>query len=167
MTAKARRRKNTLLPFTNGHFSQTFDRQWAGFLRGIGCHRVPGFIPPIARFIHNNIKGSLPSVCTALSVRLQSYMSCLVPSSHLSYAVYTVVQVTFIHSCIQAFTHQYFHILAHASVHNTHIHTRINSHMVASVAQSLVWSYLINSVINRSKWQVLHNGQLEVYLSFF
>jgi len=61
---------------------------------------------------------------------------------------------TFIYSHIQACT-------THTYTHN------INSHMIASVSQSPVRSYLINLVINRSKWQVLYNGQLEVYFSVF
>jgi len=53
-----------------------------------------------------------------------SYLFCLVPSSHLSYTVYMIVQVTFIHSCIHASTHQYFHVFTHSSVHNAHAYTQ-------------------------------------------
>jgi len=40
MTAKAYLMKNTLRPFTNGDFSQTFDRQWVVSPRGISCYLV-------------------------------------------------------------------------------------------------------------------------------
>ena len=109
--------------------------------RGIVYHRVPGFI----------LQGSLPSVCTALSVRLQSYLSCLVPSSHLSYPVQTVVQVTYyIHTFIYTIIHSYINTFTYSHIHAYTHH--INSHMIASVTQSLVRSYLLNSVINSFKW---------------
>jgi len=172
MIAKACRGKNTLLPFTNGDFSRTFNRQWSGFPSGLDCHRVLGFIPPMARLVHSNINSK--EICRVFVLRCQSAsnLTCLVlfhrVTCHMQFVWSFKSHIhTFIRSCIHASIHQYFHILAHSSVHNAHIHTRINSHMIASVAQSLVWSYLINSVINRSKWQVLHNGQLEIYLSFF
>jgi len=77
-----------------------------------------------------------------------------------------VVQVTFIHSSIHTFMHPHIDTFIHSHIqaYTTHTYTHnINSHMITSVAQSLVWSYLINSAINSSKWLVLHNGQLEVY----
>jgi len=44
-------------------------------------------------------------------------------------------------------------IYSHIQAYTTHSYTQnINSHMIASVAQSLVWSYLINLAINSSKW---------------
>jgi len=59
------------------------------------------------------------------------------------------------HSYIHAFMHPHINASTypHIQEYTTHTYTRnINSHMIASVAQSLVWSYLVNSAINSSKW---------------
>ena len=91
--------------------------------------------PSAARLVHNNIisKEDLPSVCTAMSLRLPSYMCCLVSSSSpvicnytavQSSIVYTVVQsstvylvkrVTFIHTFIQLYIHTW--ILSHINAY--------------------------------------------------
>ena len=72
-------------------------------------------------------------------------MSCLVPSSHLSYAVYMIVQES--HSYIHAFMHPNINTFMHSCIHAS-TNTHINSRIMVSVAQGLVRSYLINSIIN-------------------
>jgi len=114
MTAEARQWRNTLRWSTNGDFFQTLSRQWALSPRDISCYLIPGFAPSTARLVHNNIisKEDLPSVCTAMSLCFPSYMFCLVSSSSpviCSYTlvqssiVYTVRQVTFIHTIIRPY----------------------------------------------------------------
>ena len=78
MTAKAYLRKNTLRPFTNGDFSQTFNGQWVVSPRGIGCYLVPGFTPLMAQFFHNNINSK--EVCRVFVLRCSSAsnLTCLV-----------------------------------------------------------------------------------------
>jgi len=121
MIAKACQGKNTLLPFTNGDFSQTFNRQWAGFPRGIGCHRVPGFILLMARFIHNNINSK--EVCRVFVLRCQSASNLTCPVWFRRVTCHMQFTWSFIHACIHASKHQYFHTFTHSSVHNAHIHT--------------------------------------------
>jgi len=69
----------------------------------------------------------LPSVCTAMSLRLPSYMFCLVSSSSpvicnytvvQSSTVYTVKQVTFIHTFIQLYIHKL--ILSHINAYTSY-----------------------------------------------
>ena len=125
MTAEARQWRNTLRWSTNGDFFQTLSQQWALSPRDTSCYLISGFTPSAARLVHNNIisKEDLPSVCTAMSLRLPSYMFCLVSSSSLvicnytvvqSSTVYTVKQVTFIHTI----THSYMNIFTHQCIHN-------------------------------------------------
>jgi len=121
MTAEARQWGNTLRRSTSGNFFQTLSQQWALSPRDISCYLIPGFAPSAARLVHNNIisKEDLPSVCTAMSLRLPSYMFCLVSSSSpvicnytvvQSSTVYTVKQVTFIHSFIHTIIHSCMNI---------------------------------------------------------
>jgi len=88
------------------------------------------------------LQGSLPSVCTAISLHLPSYLFCLVSSSSpvicnytvvQSSTVYTVIQITFfhtfvtsIHSYIDTFTYSYTSYTSH------------HSHMITLVIQNLV-----------------------------
>jgi len=120
MTAEARQWGNTLRRSTSGDFFQTLSQQWALSPRDISCYLIPGFTPSAARLVHNNIisKEDLPSVCIAMSLRLPSYMFCLVSSSSpvicnytvvQSSTVYTVKQVTFIHAFIQLYFHTWIH----------------------------------------------------------
>jgi len=121
MTAKACRGKNTPRPFTNGDFSQTFDRQRAGFPRGIGCHRVPDFIPPMARSIHNNINSK--EVCRVFVLRCQLHvLSCSIESPVIC-NLYgrSSHSHTFIHSCIHTSILSYTHTFKHTQ--RTHAHT--------------------------------------------
>jgi len=124
-TAKACRGKNTLRPFTSGDFSQTFDRQWAGFPRGIGCHYVPGFIPPMARSIHDNIKSK--EVCRVLYCVVSPpptlhVLSCSIESPAIcsSYGRSSHIH-TFIHSCIHTSILSYIHTFKRTQ--RTHTHT--------------------------------------------
>jgi len=116
MTVEARQWRNTLHWSTNGDFFQTLSQQWALSPRDTSCYRIPDFTLSAARLVHNNIisKEDLPSVCTAMSPRFPSYMFCLVSSSSpvicnytvvQSSVVYTVKQVTFIHSYNYTFIH--------------------------------------------------------------
>jgi len=187
MTVEACRGKNTLLSFTNGDFSQTFDRQWAGFPRGIGCHRVPGFIPPIARFIHNNSK----EVCQVYILRYQSTSNLTCPvlfhrvTCHMqfirSFKSQSYVH-TCMHSCIQTSILSYIHTFKRAQRTHTHtisIHTwlhqspRVLFCHISSNQSSILpsgKSYIADNlrfIFLSSKWLVLYNGQLEVYFSVF
>ena len=70
------------------------------------------------------LQGSLPSVCTAMTVHLQSYLLCLVSLS--LFVIYN--------SCSHT---NYIHTLILSHIHTHQIHN-INSYMVASVTQSHV-----------------------------
>jgi len=131
-----------------------------------------------------HVQWRLPSVVLRNHSPLRTYMFCLVPSSHLSH---TVIRSFKSHSYNHTFMHLHTNtsIYSHIQAYTTHTYTHnINSHMIALVAQNLVWSYLINSAINSClssgksyitdslrficlsfKWWVLHNGQLEVHFS--
>jgi len=136
MTAKACRGKNTLRPFINGDFSQTFDRQWVVSPRGISCHLVPGFTPSMARFVHNNINFKEFSECLYCAVSPPPILHVLSRSieSPVTYSLYDRSSHihTFMHSCIRTL------ILSciHTFMRTKHIHN-INLHMVALVTQSL------------------------------
>jgi len=128
VTAEAYLGKNTLCPFTNGDFSRTFDRQWAGFLRGIGCHRVPGFIPPMARFVRNNINSM--QVCRVFVLRCQSASNLTCPvlfrrvTCHMQFTWSFKSQSyvhTCMHSCLQTSILSYIHTFKRAQ--RTHTHT--------------------------------------------
>jgi len=99
-----------------------------------GFHLVNGSI--CSQWYH--LQERLPNVGTAMLVHFQSYLSCLVSSSHLSYTIYTVIHHAFIHTLILSYIHTF--------MHTHHIHN-INSYMVASVTQSLVWLYPFSSVL--------------------
>jgi hypothetical protein len=189
MTAEAYEWKNALRRFTNGDFSQTFGKT-VGFtprrhqlLLCVGLYPVNGSI--CSRLYH--LQGSFPSVCTAMSVRLPSYMSCLISLSHLSYTVYSVVQVTSMHSYIHT---NYIHtsILSHIHIfmRTQHIHRIIHTWLhqspgvlfggipsVRSLLSCFKLSFLHNgqlefSLLSCFKWSVLHKGQLEfIFLSCF
>jgi len=104
MTAKACRGMNPLRRFTNGDFFQTFNQPWAVSPTGISCHRVPGFIPPMAQFVHNNINSK--EVCQVFVLRRQSTSILPVLSrsieSPVTYNLYNHSGHihTFMHSCI-------------------------------------------------------------------
>ena len=70
------------------------------------------------------LQGSLPSVCTAMTVHLQSYLLCLVSLSLF------VIYNSYSHT-------NYIHTLILSHIHTHQIHN-INSYMVASVTQSHV-----------------------------
>jgi len=108
MTAKAYLGKNTPRPFTNGDFSQTFDRQWVVSPRGISCYLVPGFTPLMARFVHNNINSK--EVCPVLVLRCQSAsnLTCLVSfhriTCHMQF-IWSFKSHSYIHAFIHLCTH--------------------------------------------------------------
>jgi len=95
-----------------------------------------------------HVQWRLPSVVLRDHSPLQTYMFCLVPSSHLSH---TVIRSFKSHSYNHTFMHLHTNtsIYSHIQAYTTHTYTHnINSHMIALVAQNLVWSYLINSAIS-------------------
>ena len=116
------------------------------------------------------LQGSLPSVCTAMSVRLTSYLFCLISLSSpvicnytvvQSSRVYTVIQVTFIHTFIQL----YIHTLILSCIHNIYtisIHTWL--HQSPKV---LFGRVLLFQSSNCFKWSVLNNGQLDLSFILF
>jgi len=148
MTAKADQGKNTLRRFTNGDFFQSFDQPWATLCQVL--HRQW-----LDFFTVISLQGSLPSVCTAMSVHL--HLTCLVLSHqvHLSHTIYIQLYKLYNYTSI----HSYIHTLTLSCIQQ-HMHN-INSYMVASVTQSLISSYPFSSVLNCFKWKVLNNGQLE------
>ena len=112
MTAEAHHWRNTLRWSTNGDFFRTLSQQWTLSPRDISCYLIPGFTPSAARLVHNNIisKEDLPSVCTAMSLRLPSYMFRLVSSSSPVICNYTVVQSSVVYIVKQVpFTHTIIH----------------------------------------------------------
>jgi len=131
-------------------------------------HRLPlcaGFTLSMARFVHDNTISK--EVCRVFVLRCQSAsrLTCQVSSHrvHLSHTFYAVLQVTFIHPCIHTSILSCIHLFMHTQcicIHN------INSHKVASVAQSLVRPYLSDSVLTYHyvKRQVPTNEQLVVLI---
>ena len=103
---------------------------------------------PCARFYTINgsicsqqyhLQGSLPSVCTTMSVHLPSYLSCLVSSSSpVTYNIYN--HTTYIHTFLSPYNLTFIHTLIlsriHTFMHTQHIHY-INSCMVALITKSL------------------------------
>jgi len=94
---------------------------------------------------------SLLSVCTAMSLRLLSYLFCLVSSSSSvicnytvvqSSTVHTVIQITFIHSFIQLYIHTL--ILSHINAYTTYTQYQFIHGCISH--PSLVWSYPFVSV---------------------
>jgi len=168
MTAKARREKNTLLAFTNGDFSQIFDRQWAGFPRGIGCHRVPGFISPMALFVHDNINSKEVCWVFVLHCQFASNPTCPV----LFYRVTCHMQIiwsfkshsyihTCMHSCIQTSILSYIHTFKRAQRTHTHtmlIHTwlhrspKVSFGHITSIQPSFIFCLPSGSPTQRTAW---------------
>jgi len=143
---------------------------------------------PCVRFY--TVNGSICSqwylykeVCRVFVLRRRStlHLTCLVSSHqvHLSHIVYTVIQITFIHSYIHTSIHQYFHMFIYTHIHaytsytqHQFIHgciSRPESCLVVSLQfspqlfqvvshkQWTTWVYLLSCF----KWLVLNNGQLE------
>ena len=146
--------------------------------RGIGYHRVSGFVPSMTWSVHNNINSN--EVCRVLVLRCQSPSNYTCPVLFHRVTCHMQFTWSFIHACIHASKHQYFHTFTHSSVHNAHIHTisihtwlhqspKVWSGHISSNQSSIVpsgMSYITDSlrfIFLSSKWQVLHNGQLEVY----
>jgi len=82
---------------------------------------ISGFTPTMIWFISNNIipQWRLPSVCTAMSIRLPSYLSSLV-----SFTCYIESSKSYIHtiiySCTHTFIHTYIHAYKHSCTYNLH-----------------------------------------------
>jgi len=88
---------------------------------------ISGFTLTVIWFISNNIipQWRLPSVCTAMSVHLPSYLSSLV-----SFTCYIESSKSYIHtviySCTHTFIHKYIHAYKLSCTYNLHtniIHT--------------------------------------------
>jgi len=119
---------------------------------------------PCARFYTANgsicsqqyhLQGSLSSVCTAMSVRLPSYLFCLVSSSSPVICNYTVVQSSTVYTVIQiTFIHAFIHL---------YIHTLILSHINAYT--SYTQYQFIHSCISRPKSCLTVCLQFSLYLS--
>ena len=153
MDAKACRGKNTLRPFTNGDFSQTFNQQWAVSPRGISCHLVPGFTSSMAQFIHNNI--NYEEVCRVFVLWRQSTSNliCLVSfhrvTCHISLYDRSSHIHAFIHSCIHTSIFSCIHTFKrtqHTLTYTIYIHTwlhqspRVLFGCIPSVRSSIVSS---------------------------
>jgi len=80
-------------------FCQAFD-EWALPFSGL----ISGFTPTVIWFISNNIipQWRLPSVCTAMSIRLPSYLSSLV-----NFTCYIESSKSYIHTVIYSYIHSY------------------------------------------------------------
>jgi len=118
----------------------------------------PGFIPPMARFVHDNINSE--EICRVFVLRCQSASNLTHPvlfhrvTCHMHF-IWSFKSQSYIHTFMhpQINTFIYSHIQAYTTHTYTHTYTHhVNSHMIAWVTQSLVQSYLINSVINSFKW---------------
>jgi len=145
-------------------------------------------LPPCARFhiangrfVHDNINSK--EVCRVFILRRQSAsnLMCLV----LVHRVTCHMQFirSFIHSYVHAFMHLhintfiYLHtqactmrIYTHVSIHTwLHRPPRVLSARISSIQSSIVRSGKsqiedsLRFICLSSKWQVLHNGQLEIY----
>jgi len=101
-------------------------------------HPVNGSICP--QWYH--LQWSLPSVCTTMSVRLPSCLSCLFRQSHL---FYTVVQ-SYSYTVVQS----YIHIFTHSYIHGYITYTQHHSYMIALVTLILVWPYLFSLVLTQT-----------------
>ena len=86
-------------------------------------------------------QGSLPSVCTTMSVRLPSYLFCLVCQVTCHNPVHTII-----HSCIHTIIHSYVNTFTHSYTHAYTTYTRHHSHMIALVTKILFRSCLFSSV---------------------
>jgi len=100
--------------------------------------------------------------CTAKPLHSPSYLFCLVPSSHRSCTIYTIIQVTFIHTIM----HPYISTFIHSYIHSYTTYTQHHSYMIALITQSFVWLYHFSSVLTHHyvKWQVLTNEQLVIII---
>jgi len=164
MTAKACRGKNTLRPFSNGDFSQTFDQQRAVSRRGISCHLVPGFTPSMARFVHNNINSK--EVCRVLYCNVNPLPILPVLSRrvesiyHIQY--YTIIRVTSIHSyiftSIQSYIHPYINTFTYSHIHAYTAYTQYQfiHDCISHLETWSVASFRLTS-LPCFKWLVLNN----------
>ena len=143
MTSEARQWRNTLRWSTNGYFFQTFGQQWALYLGDISCYIVPGFTLSAAQFDLNNIISKEACRVFVLRCHSASHLTCFVSFHrvHLSYAIIQLYSHTnHIHSYIHTIIHSYINTFTHIYAYTTY------TYMVASVTQSLVWSYPFVSV---------------------
>ena len=126
MIAEACQWRNILRWSTNGNFFQTLGQQWALFQKRHQLLPCDGFCPVNGSICSKShyLQGSLPSVCTAMTVHLPSYLLCLVSLSLF------VIYNSYSHT-------NYIHTLILSHIHTHQIHN-INSYMVASVTQSHV-----------------------------
>jgi len=159
MTAKACRGKNTLLPFTNGDISQTFDRQWAVSPRGISCHLVPSFTSSMARFVHDNINSK--DVCRVFVLQCwsTSYLTSLVSSRrvHLSCTIHS-----YFFTSIQSYIHPYINTCTYSHIHAYNTYTQYQFiHDCVSHTESWSAASFRLTFLPFFKWLVLNNGQLE------
>jgi len=125
---KTNRNQSKWRPFTNGDFSQTFNRQWAIFPKGIGRHRVLGFVPPMARLVHDNINSK--EVCRVFVLRCLSASNLTCPvlfhqaTCHVqliwSFKSHSYIH-TFMHSCIHTSILSYTRTFKRTQ--RTHTHT--------------------------------------------
>ena len=96
--------------------SRLLVKQWAFSPRGISCYLVPGFTPPTAQFVHNNIISK--EVCRVFVLRCQS-------ASHPTYLVsfhrvachIQFIQSYKLHPYIHAFIQSYIHTLILSHIH--------------------------------------------------
>jgi len=167
MTAKARRGKNTLRLFTNGDFSQTFDRQWVVSPRGISCHLVPGSTLSMARFVHNNInsKEVAECLCCAVSPPPILHVMSLSIESPITYSSYDCSNRihTFMHPRIDTFVDS--HIYAYTT--HMHIQHRVTHGCIGHPKSWSVVSFRFNYYLSCFKWVVLNNGRLEFTFQSF
>jgi len=117
-------------------------------LPSTGCYPVCSSI--YSQWHHH--QGSLPSVCTAMSLCLLSYLFCLISSSSSvmcnytvlqSSTIYTVIRITFIHTFIQLHIHTL--ILSHINAYTTYTWYQFLHGCISH--PSLVWSYPFSLVL--------------------
>ena len=91
----------------------------------------------------HHLQGSLPSVCTTMSVYLPSSSSVICNYTVVrSSTVHTVIQITFIHSFIQLYIHTL--ILSHINTYTTYTQYQFIHGCISH--PSLVWPYPFVSV---------------------
>jgi len=154
MTAEAHQWRNTLRWSTNSVFFQTFGSTMDFVPKRHQLLPSTGFYPVCSSVYSqkHHLQGSLPSVCTTMSVYLSSYIFCLVSSSSSVMCNYTVVQSSTVHTVIQitlihTFILSYIHtlILSHINAYTTHTWYQF---LHGSISHpSLVWSYPFSSVL--------------------
>jgi len=121
----------------------------------ISCYLVPGFTPPTARFVHNNIISNEFCWVFVLWCQPASHLTCPVSFHrvHLSYTILrsyklyisTVIQSYSRTSC--TFIRSYIHTLMYPYIGTLTTYTQHHSYMIALVTQSLVWPYFFSSVV--------------------